>query len=94
MPTKLKPGFTKPGTDEYVPAQEVVREIGQLIVTLTVHGLRIREKGRRVEVGPLAYEVLYRDGLQRDKGLAPIKPRAKGRGRMVSRGLLATAKGK
>lgn len=67
--------------------------MGTLIVTLTVHGLLIREKGRRVEVGPLAYEVLYRDSLQRAKGLTPIKPRVKGYGKMVSRGLLATAKG-
>jgi hypothetical protein len=44
--------------------------------------------------GPLAYEILYRDSLQRAKGLTPIKPRVKGRGKTVSRGLLATAKGK
>ncbi|MBW7932151.1 MAG: hypothetical protein H3C62_00790 [Gemmatimonadaceae bacterium] len=94
MPTRLKPGYTKPGTDEFIPAQTVVREIGGLIVTLTVHGLCIREKGRRVEVGPLSYETLYRDSLQRANGLVPIKPRARGRSKQVSRGLLAVTKGR
>jgi hypothetical protein len=45
-------------------------------------------------VGPLDYETLYRDAVQRSNGLSPIKPR-KGRSTTtVSRGLLATEKGR
>ncbi|MHB8838192.1 MAG: hypothetical protein ACYC7F_04495 [Gemmatimonadaceae bacterium] len=94
MPTKLKRGHTDPVTQEWVPATEVIREVEGIIVRLTVHGIFLKEKGRRLEVGPLDYATLYRDAVQRDKGLAPIKPRT-GRSRTtVSRGLLATERGK
>ncbi|MBI2409331.1 MAG: hypothetical protein HYV19_13630 [Gemmatimonadetes bacterium] len=94
MATKLKRGYTDPTTQEWVPATEVVREVEGIIVRLTVHGIFLKEKGRRLEVGPLDYATLYRDAVQRDNGLAPIKPR-KGRSKVtVSRGLLATERGR
>lgn len=93
MATKLKPAHTQPGTDELVPAQTVTREIGKYLVTLTVEGLVIREKGRRLDVGPLSYEILYTDALQRQAGLSPIKART-GSTRKVSRGLLSTSRGR
>ncbi len=94
MPTKLKRGYTDPVTNEWVPATEVVREVEGMIVRLTVHGLFLKEKGRRLEVGPLDYATLYRDAVQRDNGLAPIKPRKGRSSSTVSRGLLATEKGR
>ena len=93
MATKLKPAFPKPGSDEVVPAQSVTREVGKYLVTLTVDGLVIREKGRRLAVGPLSYEILYQDSLQRQVGLAPVKARA-GSAKRVSRGLLSTSRGR
>jgi hypothetical protein len=93
MATKLKCAHTKPGTDEVVPAQSVTREVGKYLVTLTVDGITIREKGRRLEVGPLSYEILYNDSLQRQAGLSPIKARV-GSAKRVSRGLLSTSAGK
>ncbi len=93
MATKLKPAATKPGTDEIIPAQSVTREVGKYLVTLTVDGLVIREKGRRLEVGPLSYEILYQDSLQRQAGFNPIKART-GSVHKVSRGLLSTGDGK
>jgi len=94
MPTKLKHGHTDPVTQEWVSATEVIREVDGMIVRLTVHGICLKEKGRRLEVGPLDYATLYRDAVQRDHGLSPIKPR-KGRSTAaVSRGLLATEKGR
>jgi hypothetical protein len=94
MPTKLKRGYTDPVTQEWVSATEVIREVEGMIVRLTVHGLFLKEKGRRLEIGPLDYATLYRDAVQRDNGFAPIKPR-KGRSTApVSRGLLATEKGR
>ena len=93
MATKLKPAHSKPGTDELVPAQSVTREIGKYLVTLTIEGVVIREKGRRLDVGPLSYEILYTDALQRKAGLSPIKART-GSIKKVSRGLLSTSQGK
>lgn len=94
MATKLKRGFTDPITQEWVPATEVIREIEGMVVRLTIHGLFLKEKGRRLEIGPLDYESLYRDAVQRQNGHRPIKPR-KGRSTAaVSRGLLATERGK
>ena len=93
MATKLKPAFTKPGADDVVAAQRVTREVGKYLVTLTIDGLVIREKGRRLEVGPLSYEVLYNDAVQRQAGLSPIKARV-GSATRVSRGLLSTGAGK
>jgi hypothetical protein len=93
MATKLKPAASKPGTNEIIPAQRVTREIGKYLVTLTVDGLVIREKGRRLDVGPLSYEILYNDSLQRQAGLMPIKARS-GSAKRVSRGLLSTSAGK
>ena len=94
MATKLKRGYTDPATQEWVPAQELVREIDGLMVRLTVDGLYLKEKGRRLEIGPFDYATLYRDAIQRQGGLAPIKPR-KGRStKTVSRGLLATERGR
>jgi hypothetical protein len=93
MATKLKPASTRPGTDEIIPAQTVTREVGKYLVTLTVDGLVIREKGRRLEVGPLSYEILYQDSLQRQAGLAPVKART-GSAKRVSRGLLSTSRGR
>lgn len=93
MATKLKRAYTRPGTDVVVPAQSVTREVGTYLVTLTVDGITIREKGRRLEVGPLSYEVLYKDSLQRQAGLSPIKARV-GSAKRVSRGLLSTSAGK
>ena len=94
MPTKLKRGYTDSATQEWVPATEVIREVEGMIVRLTVHGVFLKEKGRRLEVGPLDYATLYRDAIQRENGLSPIKPR-KGRSTApVSRGLLATEKGR
>lgn len=94
MATKLKRGYTDPATGDYIPATEVTREVEGMIVRLTVHGIFLKEKGRRLEVGPLPYETLYRDAVQRDKGLAPVKPRAGRSTKTVSRGLLATERGK
>ncbi len=94
MATKLKRGYTDPATQEWVPATEVIREIDGMVVRLTVDGLFLKEKGRRLEVGPIDYATLYRDAVQRENGLAPIKPR-KGRGTgLVSRGLLSTERGR
>jgi hypothetical protein len=94
MATKLKHGYTDSTTQEWVPATEVIREVEGMIVRLTVHGIYLKEKGRRLEVGPLDYATLYRDAVQRNNGLAPIKPR-KGRSKTtVSRGLLATEQGR
>jgi hypothetical protein len=93
MATKLKRGYTDPVTQQWVRATEVVREIEGMVVRLTVDGLFLKEKGRRLEVGPIDYATLYRDAVQRDNGLAPIKPR-KGRSTgLVSRGLLSTERG-
>lgn len=94
MATKLKRGYTDPATQEWVPATEVIREVEGLIVRVTVHGLYLKEKGRRLEVGPLEFETLYRDAVQREKGFSPIKPRTGRSKTSVSRGLLATEKGK
>jgi hypothetical protein len=94
MATKLKRGYTDPATQEWVSATEVVREVEGMIVRLTVHGIYLKEKGRRLEVGPLEYETLYRDAVQRSSGLAPIKPRRGRSTTTVSRGLLATEKGR
>ena len=93
MATKLKPASTRPGTEEIIPAQTVTREVGKYLVTLTVDGLVIREKGRRLDVGPLSYEILYQDSLQRQAGLAPVKART-GSSKRVSRGLLSTSRGR
>jgi len=93
MATKLKPAHTVPGSDDLVPAQTVTREIGKYLVTLTIEGLVIREKGRRLDVGPLSYEVLYTDALQRQAGFSPIKART-GSTKKVSRGLLSTERGR
>ncbi len=94
MPTKLKRGYTNSTTQEWVPASEVIREVDGMIVRLTVHGIFLKEKGRRLEMGPFDYATLYRDAVQHDNGLAPIKPR-KGRSKVtVSRGLLATRRGR
>lgn len=92
MATKPKPAFTKPGTDKVVAAQRVTRELGKYLVTLTIDGLVIREKGRRLEVGPLSYEILYNDPVQRQGGLSPIKARV-GSATRVSRGLPSTSAG-
>ena len=94
MATKLKRGYTDPATQEWVPATEVIREIDGMVVRLTVHGIFLKEKGRRLEVGPFDYETLYRDAVQREKGLSPIKPRTGRSTKTVSRGLLATEKGR
>ena len=94
MATKLKKGYTDPATQEWVPATEVIREIDGMIVRITVHGIYLKEKGRRLEIGPLEYETLYRDAVQRSNGLAPIKPRKGRSNTTVSRGLLATEKGR
>ncbi|HEY3287056.1 MAG TPA: hypothetical protein VGJ96_08045 [Gemmatimonadaceae bacterium] len=94
MATKLKRGYTDPVTQAWVPATEVIREIDGMVVRLTVHGIFLKEKGRRLEIGPLDYASLYRDAVQRDKGLAPIKPRAGRSKTTVSRGLLATERGR
>ena len=94
MPTKLKRGFTDPKTNEWVPPTEVVREVDGMIVRVTVHGIFLKEKGRRLEVGPLDYDSLYRDAVQRSQGLAPIKPRQGKTTAPVSRGLLATERGR
>jgi hypothetical protein len=94
MATKLKRGYTDPVTQEWVPATEVIREIDGMIVRLTVHGVFLKEKGRRLEIGPLDYASLYRDAVQREKGLAPIKPRTGRSKTTVSRGLLATERGR
>ncbi|MBW7932557.1 MAG: hypothetical protein H3C62_02880 [Gemmatimonadaceae bacterium] len=94
MPTKLKHGYTDPVTQEWVPPTEVVREVDGMIVRLTVHGLFLKEKGRRLEIGPLDYETLYRDAVQRSNGLSPIKPRKGRASAPVSRGLLATERGR
>lgn len=70
-------------------AKRVERETpdGKYVVTLTVEGIMLREKGRRLAVGPLDYEVLYLQGVrakvQRDQEQRP-KRRKK-----VSRGLLS-----
>ena len=93
MATKLKPASTRPGTEEIIPAQTVTREVGKYLVTLTVDGLVIREKGRRLDVGPLSYEILYQDSLQRQAGLSPVKART-GSSKRVSRGLLSTSRGR
>ena len=94
MATKLKRGYTDSATQEWVPATEVIREIEGIVVRLTVHGIFLKEKGRRLEIGPIDYATLYRDAVQRENGLSPIKPR-KGRSTTtVSRGLLATGKGR
>lgn len=94
MATKLKRGYTDPATQEWVPATEVIREIDGMVVRLTVDGMFLKEKGRRLEVGPIDYATLYRDAVQRENGLAPIKPRKGGRTGLVSRGLLSTERGK
>jgi hypothetical protein len=94
MTTKLKRGYTDPATDQWVPATEVIREVEGFVVRLTVHGIFLKERGRRLEVGPLDYETLYRDAVQREKGFSPIKPRTGRSTTTVSRGLLATEKGK
>jgi hypothetical protein len=94
MPTKLKRGHTDPVTKEWVPPTEVVREVEGMIVRLTVHGIFLKEKGRRLEVGPLDYQTLYRDAVQRSNGLSPIKPRKGSTTATVSRGLLATERGR
>ncbi len=94
MATKLKRGYTDPATDQWVPPTEVIREVEGIIVRLTVHGIFLKEKGRRLEIGPLDYETLYRDAVQREKGFSPIKPRTGRSTTTVSRGLLATEKGK
>ena len=96
MATKLKPSRPdpkNPGT--MLPAQEVVREIHGLIVRMTMQGLYIRERNRRIESGPFDYQTMYHDGLQRAKGLAPLKPRKARKGSVtVSRGLLSTGRGR
>ena len=94
MATKLKRGYTDPATQEWVSAQELVREVDGMLVRLTVDGLYLKEKGRRLEVGPIDYATLYRDSLQRQSGLAPIKPRKGRSAKSVSRGLLATERGR
>ncbi len=94
MATKLKRGYTDPATQEWVSATEVIREVEGMIVRLTVHGIFLKEKGRRLEVGPLDYATLYRDAVQRSNGLSPIKPRKGRSATTVSRGLLATEKGR
>jgi hypothetical protein len=94
MPTKLKRGYTDPKTQAWVPPTEVVREVEGMIVRLTVHGVFLKEKGRRLEVGPLDYASLYRHAVQRSQGLAPIKPRQGRKTAPVSRGLLATERGR
>jgi len=97
MATKLKPSRPDPkNPGAMLPAQEVVREIRGLIVQITLQGLFIRERKRRLEIGPFDYEALYQDGVQRAKGLAPVKPRTPTRkgSVTVSRGLLTTGRGR
>jgi hypothetical protein len=68
---------------------------GKLIVELTVQGLMIREKGRRLKVGPFPYALLYQQGVQRAQGLEPLRPKGRAGKRVtkVSRGLLAVGDG-
>jgi hypothetical protein len=96
MATKLLP--TRPDPDhpgEMLPAAEVIREVRGMLIRITLEGVYIREKGRRLEVGPFDYETLYQDGAQRAKDLAPLKPRKPRKGSTtVSRGLLSTGRGR
>ena len=96
MATKLLP--TRPDPDhpgEMLPATEVIREVRGKLIRITLEGVYIREKGRRLEVGPFDYDTLYQDGAQRAKGLAPLKPRKPRKGSTtVSRGLLSTGRGR
>ena len=59
------------------------REVGGLIVTLAPEGIYIREKGRRLKVGPLGYGVLYQ------RGVVSALPSLRNSKR-VTRGLLST----
>jgi len=90
MATKLIRATEKGGV--IIPATSVTREVGGFLVTLTVEGLVIREKGRRLAVGPFNYGALYQEGIQRQSGLASLKPRKVTK--KVSRGLLTTGQGK
>ena len=96
MATKLlpsRPDPVRPG--EMLPATEVIREVRGKLIRMTLEGIYICEKGRRLEVGPFDYATMYQDGAQRAKGLAPIKPRKPRRGATtVSRGLLSTGRGR
>jgi hypothetical protein len=97
MATKLKRGRDAVDGLAAVKGTEVTRETAEgLLVTLGVDGLYIKEKGRRLVVGPFDYAVLYRDGVQRASGFSPVKPREPGRGKVqhVSRGLLGVSRGK
>ena len=97
MATKLKRGREAVDGVAAVKGTEVTRETAEgLLVTLGVDGLYIKEKGRRLVVGPFDYAVLYRDGVQRANGFNPVKPREPGRGKVqkVSRGLLGVSRGK
>lgn len=94
MAAKLKPS-TFEGTVE-IPAQVITREVKGLLVILTGNGeMLLREKGRRLGVGPFSIKQLYQDGLQRQAGNAPLKPRKLRKGSSkVNRGLLGTGDGK
>jgi hypothetical protein len=93
MATKLKLAYTEGGLN--FKAQTVTREIDGLLVTLSNEGLFLREKGRKLTVGPFDFKHLYQDGVQRQAGNAPLKPRTPRKGsKQVKRGLLATGDGK
>lgn len=40
-------------------SEKVVREVGGYIVTLTPEGIYLREKGRRLTLGPKSYGALW-----------------------------------
>jgi hypothetical protein len=95
--TKLKPERPDPkNAGKTLPAQQVVRDVQGYLVRVTLLGLYIRKSGTRLEVGPFDFGVLYQDGVQRAKGLVPVKPRKPMRkgATTVSRGLLQTGRGR
>ncbi len=55
MATKLTRNVTR-----IVPT----RRDGDLVITLTSEGLMVREKGRRISYGPIAYGKLLLDGAR------------------------------
>lgn len=102
MAAKLRPASTALEVDvhahaqsviRFVPAQSITREVKGLLVTIDGDGhILLREKGRRLTVGPFEIAQLYQEGIQRQAGKAPIKPRKATKS--VSRGLLKTGDGK
>ena len=66
------------------------RVIGEYVVTLSLDGIAIREKGKRLTAGPIPVGAVYQRAIQAD---VERTRRTRTRHHGVSRGLLATERG-